>query len=430
MTVVTLIEAPVVQVSAGLDLLDSSGVFVADISADLTAEGSVIARNMANKIHGTATLTISRELAWGRDRVRPWVELSADGQTTTRWNMGVYVMTTPQRNAGETPPTFSVDGYDLLAVLDTPYGSTFSAAAGAVPLTLIASMLTSAGIVNAIDQAAIASTLPAGSVVVWPLAQESTTLAIINDLLGRIGYGPLWIDRDGKARSGPLVDLSSVSPMWAYSTTSATTSVSEQRTATADFFDAANRWVFINDDPGLGTSVEGAGVYTVLNSTDGPTSVTGRGRTITKVVKLQAVTQSALVAQADRIVAADKRLSLAVSVNVGPNPVHWHEDTVTFADADLGVSGLFSVSEWRFDLGGGDMGLQLEAAHQAGPLRSPPPGWAVVQQVSPLLVRFPGDTGDVSVGLKSSGLTFTVADMLLLERVGSQWAVVSKLVAT
>ena len=51
-------------------------------------------------------------------------------------------------------------------------------------------------------------------------------------------------------------------------------------------------------------------------------------------------------------------------------------------------------------------------------------------QVSPLLVRFPGDTGDVSVGLKSSGLSFTVADMLLLALVGSQWAVVAKLVAT
>ena len=156
MSVVDLVEAPVVQVGAGLDLLDSSGVWVADISADLTAAGSVIARNMANKIHGTAKLTISRELAWGRDRVRPWVELSADGQTTTRWNMGVYAMTTPQRNAGETPATYSVDGYDLLTILDTPYGSTYSAAAGSVPLTLIATLLTAAGITNAIDQAAIA----------------------------------------------------------------------------------------------------------------------------------------------------------------------------------------------------------------------------------------------------------------------------------
>lgn len=361
MSVVDLVEAPVVQVGAGLDLLDSSGVWVADISADLTAAGSVIARNMANRIHGTAKLTISRELAWGRDRVRPWVELSADGQTTTRWNMGVYAMTTPQRNAGETPPTFSVDGYDLLSILDTPYGATFTAGYSAVPLTLIDTMLSTAGIVNAIDQAAISTTLPSGSFVVWPLAQESTTLKIINDLLARIGYGPLWLDRDGRARSAPLVARSSGSPMWAYSTSSATTSVGDQRTGTADFFAAANRWVFINDDPGRGTPVEGNGFYTVTNPADGPTSIDGRGRSITKVVKLQAVTQAALMVQADQIVAADKRMASAVAVNVGPNPEHWHEDTVTFADADLGVSGLFAVTEWRFDLGGADMGLQLEA---------------------------------------------------------------------
>ena len=213
---------------------------------------------MGNKIHGTAKLTISRELAWGSDRVRPWVELSADGQTTTRWNMGVYLMTTPQRNAGETPATYSVDGYDLLTILDTPYGSTYSAAAGSVPLTLIATLLTAAGITNAIDQAAIAEVLPTGSLVVYPIAQENTTLKIINDLLARVGYGPLWMDRDGRARSAPLVARSSVSPMWAYSTSSATTSVGEQRTATADFFAAANRWVFIRDDPGVGASTEGS----------------------------------------------------------------------------------------------------------------------------------------------------------------------------
>ena len=85
-------------------------------------------------------------------------------------------------------------------------------------------MLSTAGIVNAIDQAAIASTLPAGSYVVYPISQEATVLKIINDLLARIGYGPLWMDRDGRARSAPLVAPSSVSPMWAYSTTSPTTS--------------------------------------------------------------------------------------------------------------------------------------------------------------------------------------------------------------
>ena len=240
MTTVDLIEAPVVGLSFGLDLLDSAGAFVADITTDLVGDGSTVARRADNTIHGTCQLVIARQLLWGSARVRPWVEVSAEGETTTRWNLGVYALMTPARNAGEVPETFTVTGYDLLSHLNTPYGSTFAAAVSAVPLTLIATMLTAAGITNAIDQTAIAEVLPTGSLGVYPIAQENTTLKIINDLLARVGYGPLWMDRDGRARSAPLVARSSVSPMWAYSTSSATTSVGEQRTATADFFAAAN----------------------------------------------------------------------------------------------------------------------------------------------------------------------------------------------
>lgn len=79
--------------------MTSTNVFVEDISADLKPDSSTIVRNMANKVHGTCDLSLQRELNWGKDRVRPWVEISADGETTTRWNMGVYAMVTPTRPA-------------------------------------------------------------------------------------------------------------------------------------------------------------------------------------------------------------------------------------------------------------------------------------------------------------------------------------------
>ena len=142
MTTVDLIEAPVVGLSFGLDLLDSAGAFVADITTDLVGDGSTVARRADNTIHGTCQLVIARQLLWGSARVRPWVEVSAEGETTTRWNLGVYALMTPARNAGEVPETFTVTGYDLLSHLNTPYGSTFAAAVSAVPLTLIATMLT------------------------------------------------------------------------------------------------------------------------------------------------------------------------------------------------------------------------------------------------------------------------------------------------
>ena len=55
-------------------------------------------------------------------------------------------------------------------------------------------------------------------------------------------------------------------------------------------------------------------------------------------------------------------------------------------------------------------------------------GW--VMQVSPLLVRFAGDTGDTSVALKDSGLTFSLNERVALEQFDGQWMIVGKPVAT
>ena len=355
-TTVEIVEAAWVQVDAGLDLLDEDGVFVMDISDDLQVEGSSVGRVMGNKIHGTCDLVIARRLQWGSCRVRPKMTLTdLDGYSQT-WNLGVYALTTPSRVAGETPETYKVTGFDLLSFLDNPYGSTYSAAVGAVPLTLVATILTTLGITNAIDQTGIASTL--ATAYVRPLDQKNTTLLIVNELLASIGYGPLWIDRDGRARSGPLT--ATTATMWAYSADSDTTTVGETRTQTADFWGVPNRWVFVRNGTTTAPS-EGSGVYTVENVSDGESSQTGRGRVINRVEFLDAVDQTALEAQGDEIVAADRRVVSTISMQVAPNPEHWHADRVTYTDSALGVSGEFKVVEWRLPLDGSDMSLELEA---------------------------------------------------------------------
>ena len=55
-------------------------------------------------------------------------------------------------------------------------------------------------------------------------------------------------------------------------------------------------------------------------------------------------------------------------------------------------------------------------------------GW--VMQVSPLLVRFSGDTGDTAVALKDSGLTFSLNERVALAQFDGQWVVTGKPVAT
>jgi hypothetical protein len=58
--------------------------------------------------------------------------------------------------------------------------------------------------------------------------------------------------------------------------------------------------------------------------------------------------------------------------------------------------------------------------------------WGQVTSVSPVQVRFAGDSVDTPVGWKSSGLTLSTSDKVLLGKAGTVdgWVIVSIMVAT
>ena len=55
-------------------------------------------------------------------------------------------------------------------------------------------------------------------------------------------------------------------------------------------------------------------------------------------------------------------------------------------------------------------------------------GW--VMQVTPLLVRFAGDTGDTAIAVQDDGLTFSLGEKVGLTLFPSGWTITAKLVAT
>lgn len=355
--VTDLIEADALQVDFGADLYDSDETFIEDISGDLA--GGEVERGNFRTIHGTCRLAISKELAWGSQRIKPYMTLS-DGTVEARFNLGVFLLSTPERQAGESPATFDVDGFDKLEVLAHPHGSTYSASSGDAYLTLVEDLIAGAGESKVrLDQAESSTTLSSGRV--WDL--ETTTLTIVNSLLRAVGYRSLWVDQDGYYRSEPYVSPADRGADWDYSADSATTTVGQERTASADFFATPNRWVFVLDDPEASTfPSEGDGIYTVTNQSDGDTSVDARGRTITRVEFLDASSQTSLETQGDRMVESDKRLDRRLALNVSPNPLHRHFDIVRVFDAELGVNGRkYVVTDWRLPLDGSDMQLDLKA---------------------------------------------------------------------
>lgn len=364
---VALLEAPHLVVDSGCELLDADDVMLGDISEHLVPAGSSVSRGIYRTVHGSCVLNLSVELQWGWQRVRPYILLSSDAVTFYRWNLGVFLLSTPDRQVSVTPPVWTVSGFDKLDVLNTPHGQSYALAAGEVVLDAVSALIVAAGESKVrLDATAAAVTTPSARVFPMSGGEDSgdtTTLNIINQLLSSIGYRSLWVDRDGWYRSEPYRSPAELPSVWSYSADSATTMVSQERVQSADFYDAANVVVAVNDDPEASSiPMEGDGMFTLSNQSDGPTSIDGRGgREIRRVLRGQYTSQSALESAARQSMDAQKRLTTYVHLSASPNPIHGHFDAVNYSDAALSVNGRYLVTDWDLPLDGSDMSLSLKA---------------------------------------------------------------------
>jgi hypothetical protein len=362
-----LLRADVLSVDAGLERMSATLQPLEDLSADL--EDGTVERNMDAVIHGTCKLRLTRRLSWGTDLVRPYIVLS-DGVVSARFNQGVYCLTTPERVARDEVETYDVEGYDRVYLLNREVGDSYEVAAGTPYLTAVQSVIAAAGLTGVLlDGSAGGSVLP--SLRVWPLiptdqAQSGTYtyLNIVNDLLSAINYRGIYCDENGVFRSEPYAQPSARPVEYAFDALEPRTIVGETRTLVEDQWKARNRWVFVQQniagDPPP-APVEGAGIYTVVNQSDGPSSIDARGLTWTRVEKLDAADQAALVAQGNQIVAQDRRVTRTFKVTTGPFPAAGHYDVFTFADSALGVSVKVQAQQWTHDLFGSDTSWTWEA---------------------------------------------------------------------
>jgi hypothetical protein len=341
------------ELTAGIELVNADLSAGEDLSDDLM--GGRVSRSMNARIHGTCSLQLARELPWGASLVRPYLVL-ADRGVSARFNLGVFSLTTPEKPLGPSPVIYSVDGFDRLYLLDREVGDTYEVAAGTAYTTAIADVIADAGLSGVIvDNSMAAKTLP--QTMVWPLVPTSgnpaTWLRIVNDLAAAINYRGLWVDELGRFRADPYVNPADRAPEWVFDVDVITTIVGEDRTVTEDLWKAPNRWIFVQQNRSIAPTV-GDGIYIVDNEHDGPTSQDQRG-VWPRQVKVDVADHASLVAFGDRVVAADRRVSLAVNVTTGPFPVAGHADVYTYSDTAAGGSMKVTAEEWDLDLLSGAM---------------------------------------------------------------------------
>lgn len=355
----SLLTGDSMTVSAGLDLLDTSNNFVRDISDDL--DGGEISRNNFADVHGTCHLSIVRELAWGKDRVRPFMTLSNDS-ISARFNLGVFVLTTPTTSRVDDVITYDVYGSDLLHLLQTGPSDTYVAIDGTTYLDAVKAVITASGVGVGLqlDGTGSATILPV--TMVWLLNPDANTswLSIINDLLSAINYRGLWADENGVFTSSPYAAPSTRAIEWILNTSDIKTNiVGEPRTLTSDVWYSPNWWRFVRRAMSV-KPIETAGIYTYQNDTIGRTSVAALGRVVKAAVRfLDAADQASLEAQGNKIIAADQATSRLFTIEVDPLPIASHFDILEFTDA--GFTDKCQVISWNLPLDGSQGQWNLES---------------------------------------------------------------------
>jgi hypothetical protein len=359
-----LLTANAVKYSAGLELLDTSNNFVSDISDQLES-GEIDRQNFAT-IHGTCKLVITQALVWGKDRVRPYMTVTdLESGLSARFNLGVFVMTTPASAQGEDPVHYSVSGFDLLFLLQSGPEDTYVVTSGTAYLAAVQAVLTASGIGATINLDSTLSATPLASTMVWAVAPgvSASWLTIINDLLGSINYRGLWADENGILGSGPYMNPSTRPIEWTFDTSNKSTNIiAPTRTLTSDVFGSHNWFRFVRT-PITFQPTNGNGMYTVDDpNPTGRTSQAAMGRRIKAPLQfLTAADQTSLVAQGDAIVAADQAISRSFDVAIDSFPIAGHFDIVQFNDA--GNSDKCQVTAWVIPLDGTPGKWTLESVH-------------------------------------------------------------------
>jgi hypothetical protein len=351
------------DVDMGMELLTGLDLTVdVDISEDVSA--IQIQRNSLANLHASMTMSTVRLLNWGSSLVRPYITFT--GQTaagsalsTMRFYQGVYFTDTPETDLSEIPPKYDVTGYDVLSILDDAVGDAYSVDTGVSPLDTVEAILLNRGVTRySIDPDARGSVL--SSPLVWTMEDNITWLRVVNALLATVGYAGIWSDWNGVLQCKTYISPADRSPEWVMTSDVANTLLTQRRRIQHDYYDAPNRWVFYRtNNTEDAAPIDGAGRWEYINDFRGETSVEARGgRTITKVLGVEAVDQASLIRAGQSVIDADMSIPTTIPIETAPFPMAWHFDKINVSDPILGASLDVLATSWSLNLDGSDMGWE------------------------------------------------------------------------
>lgn len=332
------------------DLLDSDGTTV--LGALSTVQAAEVQHQALADVPRTLRLSLGAEQAvinYGRHRVRPWWQLRMPDGGWVEWPQGVFLLSTPTRDAREGASSRQVEGYDQTVLLrDDLVPARVSIAAGANVVAQAVAQVQAAGVTQV-------SAEPSTAVLPTALEWEPGTprYVIVADLLQAVNYAGLWFDGMGRAVLRPYRNPAEVGAGYRYADDSASV-VAPQATDTLDLYAVPNRWIAVVSEPERAPLVS---TYTNTLAAS-PTSTVSRGRTVAVLLTgVQAVDQATLDAYVLRVARDASQVYRKVRLSTAAMPHHEHLDVLDLAVSSLGVTGLFTETGWTLSSEvGGSMG--------------------------------------------------------------------------
>ncbi len=252
-------------------------------------------------------------------------------------------------------------GYDKLYLLNQPVGDNLVVYAGDYVLQAVSAIIFAAGGGTNIFLDQTASQAALSFTQTFPLTSQTagfTWLQAINQILATINYTPLWVDQLGRFRASPYILPANRATDFVFDSTDANYSLVavDGRSTINDQWNIPNHWVFVQNNYAY-TPTVGAGMYVVDNLSNGLSSQQSLGRTVSKVVFLDAVDQPTLVALGNQQVAADLSQPETFTLKTAPLWVAGYFDLIQYIDPKIPNGGTRKLlaQSWELSMDGADM---------------------------------------------------------------------------
>lgn len=319
------------------DLLDKSDIPIGQISATGNIDYNATAR-----IQRTAQLELveTRDINFASDKIKPSMCLKTP-TGTEKFPLGVFFMSSPTREAITGTVRRSVECYDMtLQIVDDKFTSRFKVSAGTAYTAAVQSILSSAGIIDAIIST---SDKELQSDIEFPMGMAK--IDAINQLLKAINYNNIYANQNGKLVCEPYENPLTRPAQASYSTDSNSIIFAGIREE-LDIFNVPNKVVRYLETADRGTLIS------EVTNTD-PSSIlstVSRGRTIVDIQNVSDIADQTTLDNYTQRVMDDFKVYQRIIVDTAAMPNHGNLDCLYFIDKELDISGKYIEEAWKINL--------------------------------------------------------------------------------